>query len=1592
MAEIKNSFLKSKMNKDLDDRLVPNGEYRDAMNISVGKSEDDDIGALENVLGNSLVPQNISISSLGVMHVVGYLTDNNTQSIYLFLVSATDPTENYIYLFFNNEFTRLVEGAFLNFNKDNQISGINLVENLLFWTDNLNQPRKINVTATRPVIDPSTGVTTTPGYYTKENQLSVAKYNPFQPLTLLKKTTSVAGATSAAKTITISVANTSIIKGMSVIGPSILASEYIYVTDVSGTTVTVNANASVTNGDTLTFITTTMTGNDITYNFNNGVEWPGDPDFLQDLFVRFSYRYKFDDNEYSIMAPFSQPTFIPKQKGYFISGDEDAAYRSTILAFMENGVQNIELIIPLPDRQKNCGSQTDDTYKITEIDILYKESDARTVKVLDSVNVNELNSNDLNSYTYNYQSRKPYKTLPERQTVRVYDKVPVRALSQEVTGNRVMYGNYQSQHTPPASLDYNVGANAKNTTVFENWIEYPSSTLKQNRNYQVGFVLSDKWGRQSSVLLSSVDATGQTVGGTFFGGSTFYHPYRASGQNLDQWFGDALKVVINSAVESTKDLLTGTPGLYAVPIDGIGFNIAGNQPTFGTNNNPLTEYSFSLNGVTSLAGAEGVPTFGSYLRGQYKDFVKVLTAGGGIQTGVTSQNNQGGIRVKLTQLNYGIVKGMKASGYTGVQNLNVDAVSYVGEPASGGTPAYAMYADLSAMVSYSQGDTITFSNITETTSSDNQALTSSAALVLGTANADIKVGMTVTGGGLPADTVISSITSTTEFTLSKDVTLAINQTLTYTIWNYVVTTDDAINEDLYSLLVPSTSPDTKFAYNLPNPLGWYSYKLVVKQQEQDYYNCYLPGFLNAYPSTAGVTDPPVFPTTETDLTANVVLLNDNINKVPRDLNETSDQQRQFRSSVQLYGRVNNNSQSTNIQYFPVTTGIQTLPLSMTADTIATASDLAMSTTDISTTNVPFYQLDTNPFIARLATLNSGTTVIGTTTANNMAPILSVAETEPVESLLQLFYETSTAGLIADLNADINTGFDGVAALSALSYSQNENMAANQDVTAVFYPQNNQGSNFTNTQIQNVIMTVVDAAGIQRATGNINLTANLSNGFTGDFKLITSGTGYKIQTAVDTFVYSAAGFDSNGNSKEVYTFNFTWTTISGSGGDTSSNSATGALSNLDPEFTAGATLPDVTITTTLGTGVSNPVATRDGNNGSKTDSTLQLKYSIVASSDPNSYFQINQSGIVSKAIAGIPLGVYNITLKIQDAVINNVLQSDSKFIEKTQKITVGAEPINSGAASGCKHTGVPNMAATGQITAPQNSPVTGVWYVAASSLAAADLPVTPSANTGSSNFLHRLGTAALTKGTIVFSCNMQQRFSNTGGGMSFVTSGGQWKIWRRADASSSWNIIDDVNNFNMQAPGQPVSVLNNSFNSIRYEQTVFAFDQAGEYAVALINAETTQAATTDDNMVAFVNSNDLYYSTCVTENGSDVTDGNTPKRYQYDLSGSTTSYNCATGNTTRYAPMPYAQYVDIFYTNSTLTNPWTVSTPEFYSFKTSTAVSEPFTDIRVSAKFGTDGIKMSAGVISDPCSDQYARVCPSAGGGGSGSCGNPIIGD
>ena len=50
MPELKNIFIRGKMNQDLDERLVRKGEYREGQNIQVSNSEDDDVGAVENAV------------------------------------------------------------------------------------------------------------------------------------------------------------------------------------------------------------------------------------------------------------------------------------------------------------------------------------------------------------------------------------------------------------------------------------------------------------------------------------------------------------------------------------------------------------------------------------------------------------------------------------------------------------------------------------------------------------------------------------------------------------------------------------------------------------------------------------------------------------------------------------------------------------------------------------------------------------------------------------------------------------------------------------------------------------------------------------------------------------------------------------------------------------------------------------------------------------------------------------------------------------------------------------------------------------------------------------------------------------------------------------------------------------------------------------------------------------------------------------------------------------------------------------------------------------------------------------------------------
>ena len=154
MSEVRNTFVRSKMNKDLDDRLLTNGEYRDAVNVQVSKSESEDVGALENVLGNKLLT-NFGLANIPNLEIIGVLEDDNKQRAYFIATNYTDTSSDelsnvapygsscYILMYdkLNNVVYTLVQGSFLNFSKTHPVFGINIIEDLLFWTDNRNHPR-----------------------------------------------------------------------------------------------------------------------------------------------------------------------------------------------------------------------------------------------------------------------------------------------------------------------------------------------------------------------------------------------------------------------------------------------------------------------------------------------------------------------------------------------------------------------------------------------------------------------------------------------------------------------------------------------------------------------------------------------------------------------------------------------------------------------------------------------------------------------------------------------------------------------------------------------------------------------------------------------------------------------------------------------------------------------------------------------------------------------------------------------------------------------------------------------------------------------------------------------------------------------------------------------------------------------------------------------------------------------------------------------------------------------------------------------------------------------------------------------------------
>ena len=626
MPEIKNTFLKSKMNKTLDSRLIPNGEYRDAQNVSISRSEGADVGALENILGNRKLTslktdlglledaKNLfrydeveGLVILNGLDIIGYFMDVSNDRIFLFLTDYADSSNDrlsnfapgdistgspitefvakgaacYIvqYNVSNNVYRVLLGGNFLNFSKTHPIINVNMIENMLFWTDNRNQPRKINVDfANNDSYELSENLNP---YYYNEDHISVAKFAPFEAPSFLD-TSSESGLLNVSTEFLAS----HIINTLS--GPTSSGQDPAFF-NLNGSPYTANVNnPDLKNGDQIVFpvqedlstpinselkftIDSVGTGTSTSSvrveevpnqaivagaifeirrkNFIYDSLYKGDENLLKDKFARFSYRFKYDDGEYSLMAPFTQAAFIPDQFGYFINGDENITLQSGNVKFMENAATKVKLNIKLPENANTIESKL----KIKEIQILTKNSDEQAVRVVEDVPISKLSGSSKN-YIYEYLSSKPIKVLPEADLIRVSDKIPIRALTQEVSGNRLIYGNFIDKHATPDYLQYDLKYKQKTNDNFT--VEFPSHTVKQNRSYQVGVVLYDRYGRASNVILSDSDTISSG-----FSNSTIYASYTNFGLNSVNYWGNYLEFSLKNPIPNSGK--QGYPGLYS---------------------------------------------------------------------------------------------------------------------------------------------------------------------------------------------------------------------------------------------------------------------------------------------------------------------------------------------------------------------------------------------------------------------------------------------------------------------------------------------------------------------------------------------------------------------------------------------------------------------------------------------------------------------------------------------------------------------------------------------------------------------------------------------------------------------------------------------------------------------------------------------------------------------------------------------------------------------------------------------------------------------------------------------------------------------
>ena len=167
MANLQRNFIGGKMNKSLDERVIPNGQYIDALNIRLDSTEQSEVGIVENSKGNERLTQlRYGGSPLSdFAKCIGAYEEGADETIYWFVHDAFNPVSStgivdmvVSYNAKTNVLTYHVVSinsgdsttTTLNFNDLYLITGVNFIDGYLYWTDNYNPPRFINVTRNYP--------------------------------------------------------------------------------------------------------------------------------------------------------------------------------------------------------------------------------------------------------------------------------------------------------------------------------------------------------------------------------------------------------------------------------------------------------------------------------------------------------------------------------------------------------------------------------------------------------------------------------------------------------------------------------------------------------------------------------------------------------------------------------------------------------------------------------------------------------------------------------------------------------------------------------------------------------------------------------------------------------------------------------------------------------------------------------------------------------------------------------------------------------------------------------------------------------------------------------------------------------------------------------------------------------------------------------------------------------------------------------------------------------------------------------------------------------------------------------------------------